>query len=64
MARREDSVAAELRRIRRRLSERLLEAERREGTCVPELRRMGREALKEFREIGTSGARHGIKKSK
>ena len=34
----------EVRRIRRRMSKRLLEAERREGSCVSELRRMGREA--------------------
>lgn len=34
----------EVRKIRQRMSKRLLDAERREGSCVPELRRMGREA--------------------
>jgi hypothetical protein len=49
----------EIRRVRRRISKRLLEAERREGTCVPELRRMGREAAKAIaREAGISSGRN------
>ena len=35
---------SEIREIRDRMSKRLLEAERREGSCVPELRRLGRKA--------------------
>jgi len=47
----------EIRRIRGRMSERLLEAERREGTCVPELRRIGREAsVWMSRELGRKTA--------
>jgi len=47
----------EVRRIRRRVSKRLLEAEQREGTCVPELRRMGREAAAWMnREAGSKSA--------
>lgn len=34
----------ELRKVRRKISKRLLEAQRREGSCLPELRRMEREA--------------------
>ena len=52
MARRKDRVAEEIRENRRKISRRLLEAERREGTCVPELRRMGREAMKWMRHEG------------
>jgi hypothetical protein len=37
----------ELREIRRRLSERLLEAERREGTWIPEMRRLARAARRD-----------------
>lgn len=39
-----DPLMSELREIRDRMSKRLLEAERREGSCVPELRRLGRKA--------------------
>ncbi|HLY74109.1 MAG TPA: hypothetical protein VKU80_08330 [Planctomycetota bacterium] len=34
----------ELRKVRREISKRLLGAEQREGSCLPELRRMEREA--------------------
>ena len=44
MARRKDRMMDEVRSIRGRISKRLLDAERREGSSVPELRRMGREA--------------------
>lgn len=44
MARRKDRMIEELRQIRRKISKRLLDAERREGSCLPELRRMEREA--------------------
>ena len=44
MARRKDPLMSEIRETRDRISKRLLEAERREGSCVPELRRMGRKA--------------------
>ena len=62
MAQRRDPVVDEIREIRRRISKRLLEAERREGTCVPELRRMARKAAKEARrELNghrTNGHKH------
>jgi hypothetical protein len=44
MARRKDPLMSDVRAIRDRMSKRLLEAERREGSCVPELRRLGRKA--------------------
>ena len=42
MARRKDPLMSDVREIRDRMSKRLLEAERREGSCVPALRRLGR----------------------
>jgi hypothetical protein len=60
MAGRKDPVVDELRVIRRRISKRLLDAERREGTCVPELRRMGRDAMKGMRkDVRGNGASNG-----
>ena len=63
MARRKDRLIEELREIRRKISERLWEAERREGTCIYEIRRMGRNALRRMRrEIGAAPANSRLKK--
>jgi hypothetical protein len=61
MARRKDPMMQEILRIRRRMSERLLEAERREGTCVRELRRMGRDAASWMSREAAPKSRHSSK---
>lgn len=59
MAQRRDLMLEELRRIRSRISKRLLEAERREGTCLPELRKMEQEAVRMARRDRNGTARNG-----
>lgn len=67
MAARKDLMLEELRAIRREVSKRLLNAEKRDGTCLPELIRMGREADRRMRRTlngsshanGSRGGRQG-----
>ena len=51
-------LMSDLREIRDRMSKRLLEAERREGSCIPELRRLGRKAA-----AGLSREARGVAKA-
>ena len=64
MAGRKDQVVEELRAIRKRISARLLKAERKEGTCIPELRRMAREADTRMKNGAARGSRSGSNNGK
>lgn len=63
MAQRRDVMLEELRAIRRGISKRLLQAERREGTSIPELRRMGRAARRWARRELKDTSRNGHRRS-
>ena len=58
MAERRDHVMDELRQIRRQISKELLEAEHRDGSFLPTLRRMERQAVQRARKaLNGNGSR-------